>query len=72
MQIPILMTRRSPFQEGEGGLPQVNHSNLLPLHNEMGVGSPGQPPQPPTPIQSGADVGYLINTSASGLCLGAP
>ena len=32
----------------------------------------GQPPQTLTPAQSNADVGHLINTLASGLCLGTP
>ena len=30
----------------------------------------GPPPQPLAPAQPNADVGYLINTLASGLCLG--
>ena len=29
------VTRRSPFQEGEGGFPWHNHPHLLPLHNQM-------------------------------------
>ena len=28
------------FLRGEGGFPQVNHSNLQSLHNQMGVGFP--------------------------------
>ena len=38
--IPMWMTRRSPFQEGEGGFPQDNHSNLLPPHGQMEDGLP--------------------------------
>ena len=30
-----MVTRRSPFQEGEGGFPQDNHPHLLPLHDQM-------------------------------------
>ena len=40
MGILMWMTGRSPFQEGEGGLPQSNHFDLLPLHNQMEGGTP--------------------------------
>ena len=37
-----------------------------------GVGTEGAPPHLPTPIQFDEDVGHLINTLATGLCLGTP
>ena len=33
--IIMRMTRRSPFQEGEGGFPQDNHPHLQPQHDQM-------------------------------------
>ena len=39
--ILMQMTRRLPFQEGEDEFPWSNHFNLLPLHNQMEDGSPG-------------------------------
>ena len=39
MGILVQMTRRSPFQEGEGGFPRSNHFDPLPLHNQMEGGS---------------------------------
>ena len=38
--ILMWMTRRSPFWDGEGGFPQSNHFDLLPLHNQMEGGTP--------------------------------
>ena len=32
---PMRVTRRSPFQEGEGGFPWDNHPHLLSQHDQM-------------------------------------
>ena len=39
-EIPMQMTRRSPFLEGEGGSPQGNHTNLLLPYSQMEDGLP--------------------------------
>ena len=72
MGILMWMTRRSPFQEGEGGNPQNNHFDPLPLYNQIEVGSPGNNLLTPAPTQPDEDVGCLINTLAMGLWLGTP
>ena len=64
------VTRRSPFQEGEGGFPWDNHSNLLPPQPDRDWVPQGPPPQPLTPAEPNADVRLLINTLVSGLHLG--
>ena len=33
--MPMRVTRRSPFWEGQGGFPWDNHPHLLPLHDQM-------------------------------------
>ena len=67
MGILMKMARRKPFQEGEGGFPQSNHFDLLPLHKPR-----GQPPCPPAPVQPNEDVGCLIYTLTMGLQLSTP
>ena len=62
--IPMQMTRRSPFPEGEGGFPLDNFSDLLPLHKQMVDGLPRD--------HLLTRCGCLINTLTSGLHLGAP
>ena len=66
------MTRRSPFQEGEGGFPQSNHFDLLPQHNQVKGRNPEDNLLTPAPLQSDEDVGHLINMVAMGLQLGTP
>ena len=66
------MTRRSPFQEGKGGFPQDNHPISCSSVTRWGWFPQGPPPQPPRPAPANLDMGHLINTLASGLCLGTP
>ena len=64
------MTRRSPFQEGEGGF--LPSPTPVPAWPDGGWVPLGPPPQPLRPPPANLDVGCLINTLASGLCLGTP
>ena len=66
------MTQRSPFQEGEGGIPWDSH---LQLQHQCEPDGGWVPPPPPQPLRSAPmdlDVGHLINTLVTGLHLGTP
>ena len=54
------------------GSPRTTIPATCPCTTRWGWVPPGQPPQPPTPTQLAVDVGHLMNTLPSGLCLGAP
>ena len=70
---PRRMTRRSPFQKGEGGVPQGNPLHFQSPSNQLEEGFPlGPPLQAPCPAPSGSDMGQLITTLASDLHLGTP
>ena len=59
------------FPRGGGSVPPGQpFQPPAPTWPDGGWVSQGPPPHPPTPAQSNADVGCLINTIASGLCLG--
>ena len=59
------------FLRGGGWVPPGQPSQP-PTQLDGGWVHLGPPPQPPSPTQPNADVGHLINTLTSGLCLGAP
>ena len=65
------MTRRSPFSE-EVGSAETTTPTTCPYTTRWGVGSPRTTSSTPTPTQPGEDVGHLINTLVSGLCLASP
>ena len=66
------MTRRSPFQEGEGGFQRQLSPSPGPTWPDGGWVPQGPPPQPPRPAPANPDVGHLISTLALGLCLSTP
>ena len=64
------MTRRSPFQEGEGWFPWDSHSNLLPPHSQMGDGLPRDHLLNAWLLLMLMWMWGVWSTLASGLCLG--
>ena len=71
VESPRKMTRRSPFQEGEGG---VQRGNPIP-GPELPAGGRvpyGPLQQSPCPALAGPDMGWLITTLTLDLCIGTP
>ena len=64
------ITRRSPFQEGEGGVHRGNPLHFQSPSDQLERVPSGPPLQVPCPVHSGSDMGQLITALASGLCLG--
>ena len=61
------------FPRGGGWVPPRQPSPAPVLAQPDGGWVPQElPPQPPRPVLANPDVGSLINTLASGLCLGTP
>ena len=66
---PRKMTGRSPFQEGEGGVPERQTTPVL--SSPAGGRVPSGPPQQmPGPAPEGPDMGQLVTTLTSGLHIG--
>ena len=63
------MTRRSPFQEGEGGV-QRGKPPQFHIHQLGGRVPSGPPQQAPCPAPAGPDMGQLITALTSGLQIG--
>ena len=71
VESPKRMTRRSSFQEGEGGGPS-RQPTPVPEQPAGGRVPFGPPQQPPCPAPTGPDMGQLITTLTLGLCIGTP
>ena len=65
------MTGRSPFQEGVG-FPRAAILMTWPCTTRWRRGAQRAISLPPAPVQPDEDIGYLINTLATGLQLGTP
>ena len=64
------MTKRSPFQEGEGGSIKATHPSSRAI--SWGKGSLWTTQQPPCPELAGPDMGQLITALTLDLCIGTP